>query len=326
MKRLIIALTLPLFFGSCVSSKVHKGLQNDFAQLEASHDSLTKKHNALEAEYRDLSDVFKKMRKGYISLQNDSIDMNEKIAKLSQDLNELSRSYDFLLENNKSLLSRSTAENRALLNKLQRAQDELAAREDSLKLERNRIDGMRSSLQQRENQIAELERNLFRKDSLMNAVRARISEALMNFEGKGLSVDMRDGKVYVTLENALLFKSARWQLEGDGQTALKSLADVLEENPDLEVLVEGHTDADAFRGRGEVADNWDLSVMRATSIIRELTKNKGIDPNRLTAAGRSEYHPVAENDTPENKAKNRRTEIIITPKLDDLTRLIEDLK
>ena len=327
MSRIIaIAILLGTVFSSCVSSRIHKELQNDYDNLEARFDTLTKQHNALEADYRELKTQFKQLYDNHDRLMSDSADMRQKLNKLNQDFSELSRSYDFLLENNKSLLQRSTAENRALLNKLQRAQDELASREDSLQLERTRIEQMRSSLSQREKQIEELESRLSQKDSLMTAVRDRISEALLNFEGKGLSVDLRDGKVYVTLENALLFKSASWDLDTDGESALKSLAEVLAENADLEVLVEGHTDADAYRGRGQVKDNWDLSVMRATSIIRELTKNQDVDPARLTAAGRSEYRPLEENDTPENKAKNRRTEIIITPRLDELTRLIDELK
>ncbi len=326
MQRIIALFALAILSTACVSSRVHKELQNDFNALEQQFDSLTLKHNALEADFRELTGKLNSLEDDHDQLKKDSAEMRHKLNDLDREFTELSRSYDFLLENNKSLLERSTAENRSLLNKLQRAQDELATREDSLKLERNRIETMQQNLQQRESQINELERRLSQKDSLMSAVRDRISEALLNFEGKGLSVDMRDGNVYVTLENALLFKSASWDLDTDGEQALKSLAEVLEENPDLEVMVEGHTDSDAYRGRGQVKDNWDLSVMRATSIIRELTKNEGVDPSRLTAAGRSEYRPITDNDTPENKAINRRTEIIITPRLAELNRLMEDLK
>ncbi|TVQ78773.1 MAG: cell envelope biogenesis protein OmpA [Flavobacteriales bacterium] len=326
MKRILGLLSIALIATSCVSSRVHKDLQAEHNKLEGSFDSLTKKHIALEADHREISEFLKQAKAAIIRLQNDSADMQYKLDQRNREYEELSRSYDFLLENNKSLLSRSSAENRALLTKLQRAQDELAEREDSLRLERRRIEDLARNLQNRESQINELESALSRKDSLMSAVRNRIAEALLSFDGKGLSIDLRDGKVYVTLENALLFRSGSWDLDAQGQTALGSLAAVLEENSDLNVLVEGHTDSDAFNGRGQVRDNWDLSVMRATSIVRELTKNKGVDASRLTAAGRSEYQPVQENDTAENKAKNRRTEIIITPRLDELTQLIDDLK
>lgn len=326
MKRILGLFSLLIFVSSCVTSKVHKDLQAEHQKLESAHDSLTKRFLTLEADHREVSELLKEAKSAYFRLQKDSANMQHQIEQRSRDYDELSRSYDFLLENNKSLLSRSSAENRALLSRLQRAQDDLSEREDSLRMERRRIEDLAFSLQQREAQIKELEGALSRKDSLMNAVRNRIAEALLSFDGKGLSVDLRDGKVYVTLENALLFKSASWELDVRGQSALGSLAAVLEENPDLNVLVEGHTDSDAFNGRGQVRDNWDLSVMRATSIIRELTKNKGVDPTRLTAAGRSEYQPVVENDSAENKAINRRTEIIITPRLDELTKLIEDLK
>jgi len=146
---------------------------------------------------------------------------------------------------------------------------------------------------------------------------------LLGFEGKGLSIEIRNGKVYVSLEESLLFRSGSWEVNDRGISALQKLAEVLASNPDINVLIEGHTDNVPYRGSGQVKDNWDLSVMRATAIVKVITRNPGVHPSRLTAAGRSEYAPLATNSTSEGRAKNRRTEIILTPKLDELFQIIE---
>ena len=128
------------------------------------------------------------------------------------------------------------------------------------------------------------------------------------------------------MENSLLFSSGSWTVDDKGKKALTDLAQVLAENTDLDVVVEGHTDNDEFRGRTAVKDNWDLSVMRATAIVKILTANKNVDPKKITAAGRSEYLPLVSNDTEEGKATNRRTEIIITPDLGELMKFLEEAK
>ena len=146
----------------------------------------------------------------------------------------------------------------------------------------------------------------------------------MGFADKGLNVETRDGKVYVSMESKLLFPSASWTVSKEGADALKTLAKVLETNKDLNIMVEGHTDNAAFKGNTAVKDNWDLSVMRATSIVILLLQHgPGIDPARIEACGHAEFAPKASNDTPEGKALNRRTEIILTPKMSDILNLIE---
>ena len=137
-------------------------------------------------------------------------------------------------------------------------------------------------------------------------------------------MENRNGKVYVSLDNRLLFQSAQWSLNDGAKEALQSLASVLAENPELNITVEGHTDSDAFRGRTAVEDNWDLSVMRATAVVKELSSKEGVDPSRIIASGRGEFFPLVENDTDENKAKNRRTEVIITPDLSALSDLLKE--
>jgi len=159
----------------------------------------------------------------------------------------------------------------------------------------------------------------------MNQLKDAISKALTNFEGKGLTVEQRDGKVYVSMENKLLFSSGSWAVGIEGTKAVNQLGNVLTYNPDIAVLIEGHTDNVPYTGSGQVKGNWDLSTKRATAIVNILRENKNISPENLTAAGRGEYAPIASNETTEGEAKNRRIEVILTPKLDEISKLLNDI-
>ena len=159
----------------------------------------------------------------------------------------------------------------------------------------------------------------------LTEVRNAVSSAMVGFTDKGLNVETKNGKVYVSMESKLMFPSGSWNVSKSGIEAIKELAKVLEDNPDLNIMVEGHTDNDAYRGtQSAVKDNWDLSVMRATSIVKMLLKyGKTIDPARIEACGHGEYAPKADNSTAKGKAQNRRTEIILTPDLDKILKVIE---
>ena len=146
---------------------------------------------------------------------------------------------------------------------------------------------------------------------------------MLNFEGEGLTVEQKGGKVYLSLEEKLLLSSRSWTVESRGRQAIRQMAQVLEKNPDIRIMVEGHTDNVPYNGSGQVKDNWDLSVKRATSIVRIITQSSDVDPSQLIAAGRGEYLPVASNETAKGKARNRRTEIILTPDLSELYDIID---
>jgi chemotaxis protein MotB len=163
------------------------------------------------------------------------------------------------------------------------------------------------------------------KDANMRKLKETLSSALNGFEGKGLTVQQKNGKVYVSMENKLLFSSGSWAVGAEGRRAVVEVGKVLAANPDIAVLIEGHTDDDEFNGSGPIADNWDLSTKRATVIVNILGENKGINQQNLTAAGRSEYAPVASNSSADGKAKNRRIEIILTPKLDEISKMLNQL-
>jgi len=178
----------------------------------------------------------------------------------------------------------------------------------------------------RSQRINELESVIAAKDAKMNALKNAVSNALTNFEGKGLSVEQRDGKVYVSMENKLLFDSGSWAVNSEGRKAVQQLGTVLAQNPDIAVLIEGHTDNVPYGGSGQLKDNWDLSTKRATSIVQILRENTNIDPKSLTAAGKGEFAPVASNDSEAGKAKNRRIEVILTPELDEITRVLNEIE
>jgi chemotaxis protein MotB len=202
------------------------------------------------------------------------------------------------------------------MEKLQATQTDLQKREDILR-------SAQSELEQRSQRLKELELALQQKDEAVKQLRQKVMDALLGFNNKGLTIQEKNGKVYVSLDEQLLFKTGQWEVDPKGQQALASLAEVLSQNPDINVLVEGHTDDVPMRGTGSVKDNWDLSVMRATAVTRILLKNKGIEPKRITSAGRGEFFPIDEAKTPEARQKNRRTEIILTPRLDEIFKILE---
>ena len=156
----------------------------------------------------------------------------------------------------------------------------------------------------------------------MSALKTALTDALVSFKGNGLSVEQRDGKVYVSMENKLLFQSGSWSVGKTGKQALKQLGNVLADNLEIAVLIEGHTDSDPYIGNDNLSGNWDLSTKRATEIVKLLLKNNKIKAENLTAAGRGQHQPLATNKTAAGKAKNRRTEVILTPKLDKIAALL----
>lgn len=174
-----------------------------------------------------------------------------------------------------------------------------------------------NDLAQREKRLKDVESKLKFRDSTMNALRMKLEKALLGFRESGLAVEVKQGKVYVSLSNQLLFKSGSTSIDKRGKEALKGLAEVLNSQPDISILIEGHTDNVPIAS-GKFADNWDLSVLRSTEVTRFLSVDNGVDPRRIIASGRSEFFPLDPADTPDARGKNRRTEIILTPRLDEL--------
>jgi chemotaxis protein MotB len=264
-------------------------------------------------------------------LQSDTTGCGMRYRLLSSQYDQLTANYELLLKQNRDLMARTTNENTQLVGKLNMTQEQLIAKEDSLKRmdlnlkrQKHSLDSLTIELQKRELRVKELSAALASRDSAIVAINQKVKAALTGFEGQGLTVTQRDGKVYVSMEDKLLFASGSYKVAPKGEEALKSLAGVLVANPDINVMVEGHTDDVPYKGTGDIKDNWDLSVLRATTVVKILLQygNGKIDAKRLTAAGRGEYFPIDPAKTAEARAKNRRTEIILTPKLDELYKVL----
>ena len=316
MKKIILLAFAGLLGTSCVSTKVHRTLQDKYDILTNEADQLRQQSETRAAENTELQREIGEVRRAVNILVTDTTENFERMRSLQTKYDRLSKQYDYLLDNNSSLIAASARENKALMDEIATIQTRLQAKEDSLNTERRMLEKGRARME-------ELERIIGRQDSTVNYVRQKVADALLGFTGKGLTVNMRDGKVYVSLENSLLFAPGSWDVAPNGKIALQNLAGVLAENQDISILVEGHTDDDPYRGQSQVRDNWDLSVMRATNVVKILTTNTSLNPKRITAAGRGEFVPLVANDSPANKAVNRRTEIILTPDLSELANLLE---
>lgn len=308
---------LTVFLTSCVSSKVYEDLKAKNESLRIENESLMARLDGLgnsnTAVYTAAA-----LGKKITDLTNEKTRLAMEHAALKVSMATLQASYDALEENSSEALTENLARNRKLLK-------ELDAKEKALAEEEARLQLLEKKLKDRSQRIEELERIIATKDAKMRGLKDAISAALTNFEGNGLTVEQRDGKVYVSMENKLLFESGSWAVNSRGRQAVEQLGKVLAKNTEIAVLIEGHTDNVAYGGNGNINTNWDLSTKRATAIVQILTENSTIPKENLTAAGRGEYAPIASNTTPEGKTKNRRIEVILTPKLDEINTLLNDM-
>lgn len=318
MKKNVILATLLVTMFSCVSPKVYK-------DLESKYNALKKENAQLSGDKENVSESLNKAQNDLAALQSRYDETVAQRDKLQADydatkanLDNLRASYDALEKNSSASIAANAKKNRELLAQLE-------AKETALAAENTRLEALKKELEQRSNRVAELESVIAAKDAAMTQLKDAISSALTDFEGKGLTVEQRNGKVYVSMENKLLFQSGSWAVGANGKQAVKQLGSVLAENPDIAILIEGHTDNVPYKGNSQISSNWDLSTKRATAIVQILRENPAINPENLTAAGRGEYAPVASNDTAEGKSKNRRIEVILTPKLDEISKLLNDI-
>ena len=233
-------------------------------------------------------------------LKKDLADLTDQFNILTTRNNDLQKKYETLVNMS---LSQTDKLSKALLAK----SEELDAKEKLLK--------------EREKTLDEMNEVIARQDSITKSLNSILRNALLGFNSDELSVEIKNGKVYVSMSDKLLFKSGSSAVEAKGKEALKLLGGVLDKNLDIDILVEGHTDNVPIK-TSVYKDNWDLSVARATSIVRILAGDYKIAPTRMTASGKGEFFPKADNGTAEGRAKNRRTEIILSPKLDELMKLL----
>jgi chemotaxis protein MotB len=316
MKYLFVLSLIILTFSSCVSTQVYDNLKAERDALKAENAQLMNQLNARQGSTDQYA--LQNLRRDFDRLQAERDRLALDYAAVQNNLRRLQASYDALEANSSENLTSNLALNRELLGQLDQKERALAA-------EQARLEQMQRELTARSKRVDELEGIIAAKEAQMNNLREAISAALTNFEGKGLTVEQRDGKVYVSMENKLLFESGSWAVNSNGRQAVVQLGNVLAQNPDIAVLIEGHTDNVPYGGSGPLNDNWDLSTKRATSIVSILTENPRIPKDNLTAAGRGEYAPIASNATPEGRAKNRRIEVILTPKLDEISKLLNEM-
>ena len=318
MKKISILVLVAIISASCVSPKVYKDLESKYAYLKKENRKLSDENEALLNGKNKTQNEFDKLQNDYTEAVANRDKYQADYTAAKNNLNNLKASYDALEKNSSASLAENSRKNRELLAQLE-------AKEQALATENSRLEKLKKELEQGSNRVAELENMIAAKDAAMTQLKNAISKALTDFEGKGLTIEQRDGKVYVSMENKLLFESGSWAVGTQGKKAVQQLGSVLGDNPEIAVLIEGHTDNVPFTGTAQISGNWDLSTKRATAIVNILQENKAINPENLTAAGRGEFAPIASNDSAENKAKNRRIEVILTPKLDEVTKLLNDI-
>lgn len=317
MKRFLVSVVLLGAMSSCVSSKVYNDLQSRYDALKGEKEALLGENQTLDSTNNNLENQLNTLQDSYDRLVAERNQLRQDYDATKNNLENLKASYEALEKNSSAAIRANVDQNKELLAQLE-------SKERALAEERSRLEALKKQLDSRSQRVDELESLIAAKDQAMKNLKDAISRALLDFEGKGLTVEQRDGKVYVSMENKLLFQSGSWAVNENGRRAVQQLGSVLATNPDINVLIEGHTDNVPYRGNGPLQDNWDLSTKRATSIVRILLGNSQIDPASLTAAGKGQFVPVAPNSTTEGKAKNRRIEVVLTPKLDEITKLLNE--
>jgi len=295
MKYKLVAVTMLLsfFLFSCVSSKKFKKSQSDYAELQT-------KHTTLQGDLTKCNDDKAELGRQKTALENDKAGLDARIADLNKQI-------DFMKQTNTTVLKQM---------------------EDLSVVSSAQADNIRKSLENigaKDLYIQDLQASMARKDSLNLALVMNLKGAVGSMEDEDINIKVDKGVVYIDISDKLLFKSGKYEITSQAKTVLGKVAAVLKNQPDIEFMVEGHTDNVAYRS-GVLIDNWDLSVKRATSVVRILQKEYGLDPKKMSAAGRGEYNPVVENSSAENKSANRRTRIVILPQLDQFFKLLEPKK
>ena len=287
VKQIVLPALSAILLFSCVSSKKYKQSQADYATLQTQHTSLQGELTACNNEKTTLQSQ-------KTALEGNITDLNRQIELLKQNNTQALKQLEDL-----SVISASQAES------IKKSMDNIGAKDSY---------------------IQTLQQQMARKDSLNMALVMNLKGAIGNMDDQDINIKVDKGVVFIDISDKMLFKTAKFDITPQAKTVLGKVATVLKNQPDIEYMVEGHTDNVEYKGAGYVLDNWDLSVKRATSVVRVLQKEYGMDPAKMAAAGRGEYKPIADNSTKEGKAANRRTRIVILPQLDQFFKLLEPNK
>ena len=304
-------------------------------------EEISDKQEVCAAELKTLKTLKTELQTENTELQSENQQLNDLNKRLIDDSTILGKSlrikekqYDKIdllnqrIQDQLEMLQKGQSiEKQRLMADLEKRKSDLLVLEDQLRdfeidlnNKKKQLEDMSVELQKREQRVNELEEIIANKDAIVKALKEKVAKALLGFRDKGLSVIEKDGKVYVSMDAKLLFASGSTKVDSEGIKALKELAKVLEDQKDLEILVEGHTDTDKMRSNAHPKDNWELSVLRATSVVKIMLGNSNMDPTTISASGRSQFIPI----DLENKAKNRRIEVVLIPKLDELFEIINN--
>lgn len=314
---------------SCVPAKKYEELKANQQSCKDENATLKTLNQDLEEKNKELNATLTALQKQVVELKSGIDAKNSEVEKIVADFENLKKNYDLLTAANANQSSNNKSATDKLMSQLQKTQEDLQSQEDALRAlesslfkKETDLKKLTADLESREKRVNELESMINKKDELLSALKKKVKEALLGFENNGLTIEQKNGKVYVSLDESLLFASGSYDVGAKGTDVLKKLAKVLENNTDIDVVVEGHTDNVPLKSSGDIQDNWDLSVKRATSVVKIITTSSKTNPKRLTAAGRSEYLPLDLSNSVDGRKKNRRIEVILTPKLDELLKLL----
>ncbi|MBN2805665.1 MAG: OmpA family protein [Prolixibacteraceae bacterium] len=320
---------LALLMAACVPQKQFSDIKQKALSLEDNNQLLKEENRELTVQLNELDGKFSTLERKYFELESAAKklrDQNEdlllKNERLNKNQDELERQIDALRQGSTVEISKLMQELQALQSDLQNREDRVRLAEEQLQKQEQALKTAQENLAQQQARLQELQKALDEQKAAVTSLKDKLNSALRGFYDQGLSVYEKNGKVYVSLEEQLLFKTGSYSLDPKGQEALKSLGEVLASNPEINILVEGHTDNVPLSGSQQIKDNWDLSVMRATAVTKIILNNVKIAPSRITASGRGEYVPLDPANTPEARRKNRRTEIILTPDLSEVLEII----
>lgn len=321
MKKIFFSLLAVVLLTGCVTQKKYNELLNDYLNSEVKNKFLNQSLDSLKTACatKDSS-----LTAQITQLQADSASLAELIESMQKTMEEETAKHALAQQEYLKKLKEAGDKTQKTNADLIQMQVDLEKQKMALEQKEADLKKAYAELQEREKKIAELQQLLTEQKTKSEALKEAIKKALTDFSAGELSVYTKDGKVYVSMSDKLLFKSGSTTLESKGVEALGKLSEVLKKNADILITIEGHTDNVPYISSGGlIKDNWDLSLMRSSSVLHILTDKYKVNPVQIIASGRGEFSPISSNATADGKARNRRTEIIITPKVDKLLQMME---
>ena len=328
MKKILIYLLISsFFFQGCVPARKFEEISEKQEVCAGELKTLKTLKTELQTENTELESINQQLKELTSRLIKDTTILGKSLRMKEKQYDKIDLLNKRIQDQLEMLQKGQSIEKQRLMADLEKRKSDLLILEDQqrafeieLNNKKQQLEDMSIELQKREQRVNELEEIIANKDAMVRALKEKVANALLGFRDKGLSVIEKDGKVYISMDAKLLFASGSTKVDSEGIKALKELAKVLEDQKDLEILVEGHTDTDKMRSNSHPADNWELSVLRATSVVKIMLENSKMDPTSVSASGRSQFIPI----DIENKAKNRRIEVVLIPKLDELFEIINN--